>query len=126
MVLNSGMQNQRVRDEIGTQPSIQQIFKVKTETMIVERNPVATFNLDIGTHFVLDHPVNGILDSATLELDTGLGGTTNVQVFNDGNTYNERFNILADVKLDGSYTQYTFVDTDNTTADITTTGQVDF
>jgi hypothetical protein len=27
----------------------------------------------IGSHFTLDHPVNGILDSAVLELDTGLG-----------------------------------------------------
>lgn len=43
-----------------------------------ERTSTSVFvrQQDIGSHFTLDHPVNGELDSSVFELDTGLGAKT--------------------------------------------------
>lgn len=49
----------------------------------------------ISSHFTLDHPVNGILDSPNLYLDTNLGGRNCPYIFIDGVLYGyftENFN----------------------------------
>lgn len=40
------------------------------------RSSYFVYQQDIGVAFVLDHPVNGYLDSSIYELDTGLGART--------------------------------------------------
>ena len=81
---------QSVASEIGTiiGQSIKQSKNYKEDFIETDNfsdislTPVESVNLrssyfvykqNLGNHFTLDHPVNGVLNSSTLQLDTGLG-----------------------------------------------------
>ena len=127
MVLDTGAKSQRVRDEISEEPSVQPVHKVRVETCICEPSPILVGERDIDDSFIVGHSTNGIVGTTT-----GSGGGQVVigptdnsftvdRVFNINNIFNERFNYITDVVTSSdSYSQYTFVDDDNTTATIST------
>lgn len=136
MVVQNSTHNQRTRDEIGSEPSTQPIYKSKSESVGIELGPIKRSYTSIaGTTLIWKHPTFGewgaydwggsstsgfILGSS----DAGILGSSKlgsnasdpvlIEVYNVNNNFIERFNYD------------TFINTSDTTADISTAGQVDF
>lgn len=123
--------NIKVKDQLGNPDQIG-IFGPfrKEETLIIEEGPTVIQHIDPNNHFTLDHSVRCDLDSATYELDTGLGTQTPYyEVTNPNNVFYWNFRYaLGTLQSDGQYDTLGFIETGSTTAtvDTTTNYRVDF
>jgi hypothetical protein len=95
---NVGQANQGVRDELGSEPSIQPIYVVKTENIKTELSATQVGTTHIGHAFTVGHPVNGIigtangLDGQQITIGTGGLGTREViRVVSPNNRFIDRF-----------------------------------
>lgn|SRR3990167_1689146 len=96
---------QSIRDEIGTEDSVNQLTKI-TDRQDIQIIPLPRITLSrgIATSFILDHPANGVLNTSVL----GDFRTTNtvLTTVNEANTFIETFR--TDVLKDPSITTATW------------------
>jgi len=64
-----GTGNQQTRDELGSEPSLQTIHKIKNEKVLLEEGPLETKKKTIGHSFILSHLINGIMGTAQPGVD---------------------------------------------------------
>lgn len=117
------------QDNINPTNSINPILKQHPETIGIRDGPTVIQTLDIGTHFVLDHPVNCDLDSVVYELDTGLGTHTVYSlVSNPSNEFFWNFRHSTGTKsTKGTYDSVDFLSASATaTEDTSTNFRADF
>jgi hypothetical protein len=110
MVVTSGRQNQQTRDEVGSEPTIHPIVKLKTENIIVPPLSIQTQENTLGNSWIVGSTTNGIVGTNTGTqngLQQVVGGSGRVatisRVVNDNDTHFEVF------------TTRTFEDTSTTT-----------
>ena len=119
---NIGKSNQQTRDQIGSEPTLQDIYKPKMDTVIVELGPIQDTKRTDGHSFILGSAINGLLgvNTGTEDGQQQVLGSANqvdtvIRVINENDKYIERFKFS------------TFKDSDNTTANWSTTdGKVIF
>jgi len=116
--MNQSIQNQQTRDELRQEPETHEIYKVKSDNVIVVEGPLRTEEDYIGESWIVGSSTNGIVGTNTGTQSGAqqvVGGSGRVQVLkrvlNPNNIFNEVF----------AFT--TFKDTSNTTANWDTTNQ---
>jgi len=83
--------NQKLSRAVVTKTQVFNYIGLSSAELLSEALTEIWETQDLGNHFTLDHPVNGVLDSATLELDTGLGDLITSRLLNVNNTFKEKF-----------------------------------
>lgn len=117
-----GKSNQQTRDQIGSEPTVQDIYKIKSDVIVIELGPEQNTQRTDGHSFILGSANNGKLGVNTATEDgqqqvLGSAGQvdTVIRVINENNKHIERFKFT------------TFKDSDNTTANWSTSdGKVIF
>lgn len=114
---NASLQNQKTRDELGSEPSIQPVVKVKSEDIIIPTLSIKTSSKTEGHAWIVGSSTNGIVGANTNTQDGQqqvVGGagrvTTVIRIINDDDTHFELFNTT------------TYKDTGSTTAVWSTLG----
>lgn len=91
-----------IKNQLRKASSTINVFRSNRDVVPVKLRAISVTDQDIGDHFVLDHPTNGIIDSSVLELDTGLGVSSNVVTTWLNNTVKEF--LYVDSFIDSSLT----------------------
>lgn len=108
----TGINNQQTRDELSSEPNIQPIYKIKSETVKVEEGATKTTTISLGDSWIVGSATNAIVGTNTGtegggQQVVGASGrvTTVKSISSPGKRFPERFNTT------------TFEDTGVTTAD---------
>lgn len=120
--------NNVTAQQLGSPSGVGLYFVQRSDTLLVEDDPIVIQGVVLNLHFTLDHATNGILDSATLQLDTGLGTqTSHYSVGNPDNIWRWHFrHTQGSVNTFGQLATIGFTDTSTATEDVTTNYRVDF
>lgn len=100
MVLEDiGTNNQKVRDELSSEPDLQPIYKIKSEVIKLEEGPTKVSHSAIGASWIVGSSTNGLVGTNVTTQSAGqqvVGEadriTATFSVTNPNNTYRERFN----------------------------------
>ena len=107
LVKNAESVNRNFLERLDSTPTrrlISERIKILPETITIKELTGSS------NSFMLDHPIQGELDSSTLLLDGGYVSTSNTRVLNRNNNFRERF------------VHTNFIDTGASTADLSTNG----
>jgi len=110
-LVESVIDKQQVRDELGDEPDATPLFTAYDDLFKVKHSISRFFTRDINTSFILDHTTNGVLDTSTL--GDFRGANVLIRVVNPNNTFRELF-------LDDELKDVTTTATWNTTTHILT------
>jgi hypothetical protein len=97
-ILTTGISNQLTRDEVGSEPTLQTIYKIKNDNLLLEEAQTKVTLDYLGHTFIVGHPVNGIIGTANgidgQQIVIGSAGKTytTVLVTNPNRIMSERFN----------------------------------
>jgi len=96
-LVNQGIGIQETRDELSSEPSIQPIYKIKSEILIVEIGPIRSISRLVDNTWIAGHSLNAIVGTTTASGGGQLvvGDTDNTEtvlrVININRVYRERF-----------------------------------
>lgn len=97
---NVGIRNQQVRDELGSEPSVQNIAKLNDEEIGVQAGPSKATANNIGCSWIVGSSTNGIVgtnlgtQNGQQQVVGSCGRTTSVvAVINPNNLFHEYFNL---------------------------------
>lgn len=120
----------KIKQQLGTPTGTGFFIVQKSDTLLMESGPAVVQKVVLNNHFTLDHPTNGVLDSATLQLDTGLGTqTSHWSVGNPNNIFRWKFRHPQGSTAStwtGQLDKIGFTSTSTATEDTTTNYRVDF
>lgn len=99
---NLGKQTQSVRNELGEEPSIHEIVRIRTENVAIPKLTVKHTSTTIGHSWIVGSSTNGIVGTNTNTQDGlqqvvgGAGKLTSIsKVLNENNDFNEFFNYTS-------------------------------